>query len=101
FLIPFQSGIDNVVASLGTSLTQQQVRLLGRYAREVVVSYDPDSAGIAATQRSLDLFLEDDFRVRVVSLPDGYDPHAFVRGAGAGEYRNRLRQAVPYLDFVF
>jgi len=101
FLIPFQSGIDNVVASLGTSLTQQQVRLLGRYAREVVVSYDPDSAGIAATQRSLDLFLEDDFRVRVLSLPDGQDPDAFVRAAGAGEYRNRLRQAVPYLDFVF
>src|SRR5437867_7619991 len=77
FLVPFQYGIENVVASLGTSLTQQQVRLLGRYAREVVVSYDPDSAGIAATQRSLDLFLAEDFRIRVRWVPAGRCPDAF------------------------
>jgi DNA primase len=100
FIIPFQHGIDNVVASLGTSLTPQQVKLLGRYTREVVVSYDPDSAGLAAAQRSLDLFLEEDFRVRVFRLPEGQDPDAFVRSAGAGEYLNRLRQSVSYLDFV-
>ncbi|MEJ2245528.1 MAG: DNA primase [Acidobacteriota bacterium] len=64
FIIPFQHGVQNLVASLGTSLTAQQVELLGRYTREVVVSYDPDSAGLAATQRSLDLFLEGDFRVK-------------------------------------
>jgi DNA primase len=100
FLIPFQHGIDNLVASLGTSLTPQQVKLLGRYTREVVVSYDPDSAGLAATQRSLDLFLEEDFRVRVFRLPEGLDPDAFVRSAGVKEYWNRLRDAAPYLDFV-
>jgi DNA primase len=100
FLIPFQHGVDNVVASLGTSLTPQQVKLLGRYTREVVVSYDPDSAGLAATQRSLDLFLEEDFRVRVFRLPEGLDPDAFVRAVGAKEYLNQLQQAAPYLDFV-
>ncbi len=100
FMIPFQHGIENVVASLGTSLTPQQVKLLGRYTREVVVSYDPDSAGIAATQRSLDLFLEEDFQVRVFRLPEGQDPDTFVRKAGAKEYLNRLRESAPYLDFV-
>jgi DNA primase len=101
FIIPFQYGVQNVVASLGTSLTTQQVDLLGRYAREVVVSYDPDSAGIAATQRSLDLFLEGDFRVKVLRLPQGQDPDIFVREAGPDEYQKRARESVPYLEFVF
>jgi DNA primase len=100
FVIPFQQGVENLIASLGTSLTPQQVELLGRYTREVVVSYDPDSAGLAATQRSLDLFLEGDFRVKVLRLPAGQDPDVFVRKAGAKEYRNRAREAVPYLEFV-
>jgi DNA primase len=100
FVVPFQYGIDNLVASLGTSLTPQQVQLLGRYTRDVVVSYDPDSAGMSATQRSLDLFLEEDFRIRVLRLPDGQDPDAFIRKAGVAEYRNRLRDSAPYLDFV-
>lgn len=100
FIVPFQSGAQNLVASLGTSLTPQQVELLGRYTREVVVSYDPDSAGLAATQRSLDLFLEGDFGVKVLRLPAGQDPDVFVRTAGVEEYRNRAQGAVPYLEFV-
>ncbi len=100
FIIPFQHGVENVVASLGTSLTPQQVELLGRFTREVVVSYDPDSAGLAATQRSLDLFLEGDFRVKVLRLPAGQDPDVFVRTAGPDEYRDRAQKSVPYLDFV-
>jgi DNA primase len=100
FIVPFQSGAQNLVASLGTSLTPQQVELLGRYTREVVVSYDPDSAGLAATQRSLDLFLEGDFSVKVLRLPAGQDPDVFVRTAGVQEYQNRAQGAVPYLEFV-
>ncbi|MBM3791719.1 MAG: DNA primase, partial [Acidobacteria bacterium] len=100
FIIPYQHGAKNLVASLGTSLTPQQVRLLGRYTRDVVVSYDPDSAGQAAAQRSLDLFLEEDFRVRVFRLPQGQDPDAFVRSTGVEEYRARLRESPSYLDFV-
>jgi DNA primase len=100
FVIPFQHGMENLVASLGTSLTPQQVELLGRYSREVVVSYDPDSAGLAATQRSLDLFLEGDFRVKVLRLPAGQDPDVFVRTAGPEAYRTRAQESVPYLEFV-
>jgi len=100
FVIPYQLGVENLVASLGTSLTAQQVQLLGRYTREVVVSYDPDSAGLAATQRSLDLFLEEDFRVRVLRLPVGEDPDTFIRRVGAEEYGKRLRESAQYLDFV-
>jgi DNA primase len=100
FVIPFQFGVQNVVASLGTSLTPQQVDLLGRYTREVIVSYDPDSAGVAATQRSLDLFLEGDFKVRVLRLPEGEDPDVFVKKAGPEEYRNRAQHSMPYLEFV-
>jgi DNA primase len=101
FVIPFQHGVDNLVASLGTSLTPQQVELLGRYSHQVVVSYDPDSAGLAATQRSLDLFLEGDFRVKVLRLPSGQDPDEFVRAAGPEAYQIRARESVPYLEFVF
>ncbi len=100
FVIPFQHGVENLVASLGTALTQQQVELLGRYTREVVVSYDPDSAGIAAAQRSLDLFLEGDFRVKILRLPAGQDPDVFVRTAGPEEYRKRAGESVPYLEFL-
>jgi DNA primase len=100
FIIPFQHGVDNVVASLGTSLTPQQVELLGRFTREVVVSYDPDSAGLAAAQRSLDLFLEGDFRVKVLRLPAGQDPDVFVRTAGPADYQRRAKESVPYLEFV-
>jgi DNA primase len=100
FIIPFQHGVKNLVASLGTSLTTQQVELLGRYTRDVVVSYDPDSAGLAATQRSLDLFLEGDFRVKVLQLSDNKDPDEFVRTAGPKAYQDKVTEAVPYLDFV-
>jgi DNA primase len=100
FIIPYQHGVKNLVASLGTSLTTQQVELLGRYTREVVVSYDPDSAGLAATQRSLDLFLEGDFRVKVLRLPDNLDPDEFVRAAGPDAYQARIMEAAPYLEFV-
>jgi len=100
FVVPFQEGAQNLVASLGTSLTPQQVALLGRYTREVVVSYDPDSAGQAATQRSLDLFLEGDFRVRVLRLPAGQDPDVYVRTAGPEAYLARARESVSYLEFV-
>lgn len=100
FIIPFQHGVKNLIASLGTSLTTQQVELLGRYTRDVVVSYDPDSAGLAATQRSLDLFLEGDFRVNVLELPDNQDPDEFVRTAGSAAYQDKVMEAAPYLEFV-
>ncbi len=93
-------GIENVVATCGTSLTDSQVRLLGRYTRRVVVNYDPDSAGVAATARSLDMLLEEGFEAKVLALPGGLDPDAFVRQKGAEAYRERLGAAPTYLDYL-
>jgi DNA primase len=94
------AGVENVVASCGTSLTDIQVRLLGRSARNVVVSFDPDAAGVAATERSLNLLLEQGFQVRVLALPPGTDPDLFVREQGAAAYREKLKQSQPYLDYL-
>src|SRR5208282_4063273 len=92
--------IENVVASCGTSLTEGQIRLLGRYTRRVVVNYDPDSAGMAATERSLALLLEAGFEAKVLALPGGLDPDDFVRKQGAGAYGELLANAPSYLDYL-
>jgi DNA primase len=94
------SGIENVVASCGTSLTEGQIRLLGRYTRRVVVNYDPDSAGMAATERSLALLLEAGFEAKVLALPGGLDPDEFIRKRGAGAYGELLKHAPSYLDYL-
>jgi DNA primase len=94
------SGIEQVVASCGTSLTEGQIRLLGRYSRRVVVNYDPDSAGMAATERSLALLLEGGFEAKVLALPGGLDPDAFIRKQGAAAYRDLLAGAPAYLDYL-
>jgi DNA primase len=93
-------GIENVVASCGTSLTESQIRLLSRYSRRVVVNYDPDSAGTAATERSLTLLLEEGFEAKVLALPGGLDPDSFIRREGAAKYRERLSAAPSYLDYL-
>ncbi|MBI3939853.1 MAG: DNA primase [Acidobacteria bacterium] len=99
-MVPHLNGVRNVVASLGTSLTPNQVRLLGRYTRNVVVNYDPDLAGSAAARRSIDLFLQEGFRVNVLSLPNGLDPDAFIRREGAEAYLERLKRSSAYIDFL-
>jgi DNA primase len=94
------SGIENVVASCGTSLTGGQTRLLGRSTHRAVVNYDPDSAGVAATERSLALLLEEGFEVKVLALPSGLDPDSFVREKGGVAYREHLASAPSYLDYL-
>lgn len=94
------AGLANVVATCGTSLTELQVRLLGRLSRGVVVSYDPDSAGQAATERSLNLLLEQGLEARVVALPQGFDPDRFVREKGAEAYQAEVKRALAYIDFL-
>jgi DNA primase len=88
------------VATCGTSLTDLQVKLLGRSTHNVVVSFDPDAAGIAATERSLNLLLEQGFQVKVVALPTGFDPDLFVREKGGEAYRAKLEEAAAYLDYL-
>lgn len=90
----------NVVASCGTSLAEPQVGLLSRFAQRVVVNYDPDTAGVAATERSIGLLLERDFDVHVLALPDGADPDTFIRRHGAEKYKELLAAAPPYLDYL-
>ena len=94
------SGIENVVASCGTSLTEGQIRLLGRYTRRIVVNYDPDSAGMAATERSLALLLEAGFEAKGLALPGGLDPDEFIHKRGAAAYGELLKSAPSYLDYL-
>jgi DNA primase len=94
------AGIGNVVASCGTSLTETQVKLLSRFTRRVIVNYDPDTAGQAATERSLSILLEHNCDVRVLALPGGKDPDTFIRTEGAAAYRKLLESAPPYLDYL-
>src|SRR5437868_1170154 len=99
-----RAGISNVAASCGTSLAEQQIKLLSRFTKRVVVNYDPDAAGQSATERSLALLLEQDFEVRVLALPPvgdkKADPDLYIREKGADEYQKRLREAPSYVDYL-
>jgi DNA primase len=95
-----RAGIANVVASCGTSLAEHQIKLLGRFTRRVIVNYDPDTAGQAATERSIALLLESEFDVRVLALPGKSDPDKFLKDQGVDAYRNLLAQSPPYLDYL-
>ena len=94
------AGVSNVVASCGTSLTESQVKLLNRFTRRIVVNYDPDTAGQAATERSLSTLLEQGAEVRVLALPGGKDPDSFIRAEGAAAYTKLLNEAPPYVDYL-
>ncbi len=95
-----RAGFTNVVASCGTSLAEPQVKLLNRFTRSIVVNYDPDTAGQAATERSLALLLEKEFEIRVLALPGGADPDTFLKQKGAAAYEKVLRESPPYLDYL-
>jgi DNA primase len=99
-----RAGISNVVASCGTSLAEPQISLLGRFTKRVVVNYDPDTAGQAATERSLVHLLEQDFEVRVLALPPvgdkKADPDLFIREMGKDAYLKLLKEAPPYVDYL-
>ena len=95
-----QAGFQQGVASLGTAFTQAQARLLGRYTRRVVVSYDGDAAGSKAAVRSLDLLLEQGFEVRLVDLPEGMDPDDVIRQQGPDAYAGLVRQAPEYIEWM-
>lgn len=95
-----QAGIENVVASSGTSLTVEQIRLIGRYTRNITVLYDGDPAGIKASLRGIDLILEEGMNVRVVLFPDGDDPDSFAKKVSTAELTNYLqKEAVDFISF--
>ncbi|HYN26625.1 MAG TPA: DNA primase, partial [Pyrinomonadaceae bacterium] len=99
-IIPYQFGIRNVVASLGTALTPDQVKLLARFARKVVVNYDGDRAGVQAAKKAIETLLAEDLEVKVLVLPDNADPDEFIRRSGANEYQRRRGEAQPHIQFV-
>ena len=95
-----QSGVENVVASSGTSLTEEQIRLVGRFTRNITLMYDGDKAGVKAALRGVDLVLKEDMNVRIVLLPEEHDPDTFAREHTSEELRSYIKeQSQDFLAF--
>lgn len=96
----YSAGVPEASAPCGTALTAPQVRALRRLAGLAVVNFDPDTAGANATEKSIQLLLDEGFRVRVAALEGGLDPDEFVKANGADAYRDRLANAQPYFHWL-
>jgi DNA primase len=96
----YAGGFHNVIASSGTAFTELQAKLLGRFSKNVVVNFDPDTAGARATERTLGLLTEGEFNIRVVSLETGFDPDLFIRRKGKDAYGAALKQSQKYFDYL-
>lgn len=95
----YQAGFKNVVASMGTSLTQDQARLINRYTDNVLISYDGDAAGQHANLRGLEILKNEGLNVKVVPLVDDLDPDDVIKQLGAEGYQSCLNRAMPLIDF--
>ncbi len=98
-ILVHQEGITNVVASLGTALTPQQARTVRVQAEEVIIAYDSDAAGEAATERGLDILKESGCQVKVAGFPEGLDPDSFIRSYGKKAFINILQEAQPLVEY--
>ncbi len=96
----FGAGFQNVIASSGTAFTELQARLLGRFSKNVVVNFDPDTAGARATERTLSLLVEEEFQIKVLTLEHGFDPDLFIRRKGKDAYAEELRHSQRYFDYL-
>ena len=96
----FAAGFQNVIASSGTAFTELQARLLGRFSKNVVVNFDPDTAGAKATERTLGLLVEEEFQIKVLTLEHGFDPDLFIRRKGKDAYAEALRHSTRYFDYL-
>lgn len=94
-----QAGVENVVASSGTSLTTEQIKLIGRFTKSVTILYDGDTAGIKASLRGLDMILEEGLDVKVVLFPDGHDPDSYIQKFGAAAFKSHIH--TDKRDFIF
>ena len=94
-----QAGFDSAVASLGTSLTPEQARLISRYTNEVIIAYDNDGAGIKASQRAIGILERLDMKVRVLRLTGAKDPDEYIRARGSDAFRNLLESSEDQLDY--
>jgi DNA primase len=94
------AGFQNVIASSGTAFTELQSKLLGRFSKNVVVNFDPDTAGARATERTLALLVEEEFNIKVLSLETGFDPDLYIRRKGKEAYADALKQSQRYFDYL-
>ena len=96
----FAAGFHNVIASSGTAFTELQAKLLGRFSKNVVVNFDPDTAGAKATERTLGLLVEEEFQIKVLTLEQGFDPDLYIRRKGKDAYEDALRHSQKYFDYL-
>ncbi len=96
----YSAEVHEVVASCGTALTSDQVRTLKRHSERIVVNFDPDTAGATAAERSIQMFLDEGMRIRILELDGGLDPDEYVKEHGAEVYRNKLEHAASYFGWL-
>ena len=96
----YTAGNKNVIASSGTAFTELQARLLARFSKNIVVNFDPDTAGAAAAERSLALLVSEEFQIKVLTLETGFDPDLFIRRKGKAAYDEALRHSQKYFDYL-
>jgi len=96
----YAAGFRNVIASSGTAFTEPQARLLGRFSKNIVVNFDPDTAGAAAAERSLTLLVSEDFQIKVLTLEAGFDPDLYIRRKGKDAYAEALHHSSRYFDYL-
>lgn len=97
----WKAGIENIVAVLGTALTERHVKTLTRFTKKIIYMFDGDAAGQKAARRAIQFIEKDDIDLRCVILPDGMDPDDYVRANGAAKLRELLDNSIPLMDFVF
>jgi DNA primase len=96
----YAAGFHNVIASSGTAFTELQAKLLGRFSKNAVVNFDPDTAGAKATERTLGLLVEEEFQIKVLTLEQGFDPDLYIRRKGKDAYGEALRSSQRYFDYL-
>jgi len=96
----YAAGFHNVIASSGTAFTEIQAKLLGRFSKNAVVNFDPDTAGAKATERTLGLLVEEEFNIKVLTLEQGFDPDLYIRRKGKEAYGEALRSSQKYFDYL-
>src|SRR5580692_10445923 len=96
----YAAGFHNVIASSGTAFTEIQAKLLGRFSKNAVVNFDPDTAGAKATERTLGLLVEEEFQIKVLTLEQGFDPDLFIRRKGKDAYGEALKHSQRYFDYL-
>jgi DNA primase len=96
----YAAGFHNVIASSGTAFTEIQAKLMGRFSKNAVVNFDPDTAGAKATERTLGLLVEEEFQIKVLTLEQGFDPDLYIRRKGKDAYGEALRGSQRYFDYL-